>query len=82
MTNEEPYQLIALTDEEATKTLAAFEVFKHAHGVDLSARPMFSEDGRVGCEVRFFKKVKLVPKADGFQQDDGNGTGDKEPVAA
>lgn len=82
MANAEPYQLVALSDEEAKVVMDAFENFKTAHNVDLSARPIFSEDGRVGCEVRFFKKVTLVPKDGGFHQDDGNGTGTKEPVAA
>lgn len=81
-TKEEPYQLIALSDEDAKLVMDAFENFKAAHKVDLSARPIFSEDGRVGCEVRFFKKQALVPKADGFQQEDGNGTDSKETVAA
>lgn len=79
---EEPYQLVALTDEDAKVVLDAFENFKTAHKVDLSARAIISDVGTLGAEVRFFKKVELVPKAEGFLQDDGNGTGTSEPVAA
>lgn len=80
--NQEPYQLVALSDEEAKTTLDAFENFKHAHKVDLSARAIISDDGRLGAEVRFFKKVSLVPKDEGFQPGEDNGGGASVPVAA
>lgn len=78
---DEPYTLAALSDEEAKKVLDAFENFKVAHKVDLSARAIISDDGRLGAEVRFFKKVALVPKAEGFQAEDDGGSAVAEPVA-
>lgn len=79
---EEPFQLVALTDEEAKTVLEAFDNFKHAHKVDLSARPIIGPDGTLGAEVRFFKRVSLVPKDEGFQQEgDNGGSAVAQPVA-
>lgn len=78
---EAPFQLDALTDEEAKVVLDAFENFKIAHKVDLSARPIIGPDGTLGAEVRFFKKVALVPKAEGFQQESDDAGGASVPVA-
>lgn len=78
---EEPFQLVALTDEDAKVVLDAFENFKIAHKVDLSARAIISDDGRLGAEVRFFKKVIMVPKAEGFQAEENGEGGVAAPVA-
>ncbi len=78
---EEPFQLVPLTDEDAKTVLDAFENFKIAHKVDLSARAIISDDGRLGAEVRFFKKVSLVPKDEGFQQESDDAGGASVPVA-
>jgi len=78
MEPQEPFILVALSDKEAKGVLEAFENFKGAHGVDLNARPLISDNGTIGCEVRFFRKQTFVPKVEGFQQEE-NGN---EPLSA
>jgi len=70
MDSQKPFILVALSDEEAKGVLEAFENFKGAHGVDLNARPFISDNGTIGCEVRFFKKQELTPKVEKFQQEE------------
>jgi len=70
MEPQESYNLVALNDQEAKVVMESYENFKTAHGVDINARPFIDNNGTIGCEVRFFKKQALVPKIEGFQQEE------------
>lgn len=62
---EKQYSLVDFSPEEAKYITAEFDAVLEKYNGQLAVTPIINKNGTLGAKAELFKKVELVPKAEG-----------------